>query len=314
MESRTPFVLILVAIAFAFPPAHAGELRWSTESSTPAGVRRSALFLPSEKPRGLLVMLHGCNQSVEEFADLSRMSALAEVEDLAVLYPEQASIHHPARCWNWFNGANQTRWTGESFWLRNLIARTRRELGISRERTAVAGLSAGGAMAAILAVILPDEIGAAAIHSGLPFQAALDSLAGARAMLVGSEIAVERSGYNGFMTADQRDLTVRTLAIHGSEDEVIHPVNSRAVIEQALVIEDWKDDHTRTHSVRETPNVREEHANSGERLPFETARYGELAAHVTIQGLGHAWSGSGSRGPDASRMIVEWAFPDLGQP
>jgi hypothetical protein len=153
--------------------------------SAAAGTRRYKLYVPSAPasgPRPLIVMLHGCTQDPDDFAAGTAMNALAEEHGCLVLYPEQARGANVSLCWNWFEAPHQERDGPEP----SLIAGMTRELIESRQadpaRVYVAGLSAGGAMAAIMAAAYPDLYAAVGVHSGLPVGRARDMITGLAAM------------------------------------------------------------------------------------------------------------------------------------
>ena len=119
-------------------------------------------------------MLHGCTQNPEDFALGTRMNALAEEFGLIVAYPHQTRLANPNGCWNWFDRRHQNRGSGEPAKLAGLAQALAKEFDVRRERVFAAGLSAGGAMAEVLAATYPDVFDAVGIHSGLPYKSAGD--------------------------------------------------------------------------------------------------------------------------------------------
>jgi poly(hydroxyalkanoate) depolymerase family esterase len=142
--------------------------------SCPAGSRDYRLYVPSNRGWGrrpLIVMLHGCKQDPVDFAIGTRMNDIAEQHGMFVLYPTQPHRANPMSCWNWFNPKDQIRDSGEpaivSGMTRDLIGKH----NIDPEKVFVAGLSAGGAMAAVLGATYPDLFAAIGVHSGVPSNA-----------------------------------------------------------------------------------------------------------------------------------------------
>ena len=173
-------------------PAHVPELPLPDGAefldqrySCAAGARRYRLYVPStadEGLKGLIVMLHGCTQNPEDFAAGTGMNALAEEHRLLIVYPAQTGGDNSMSCWNWFRPGDQMRDTGEPAIIAGLTESLRDEYAIPKERVFVAGLSAGGAMAAIMGETYPELFGAIGVHSGLAYGSANDVMSAFTAM------------------------------------------------------------------------------------------------------------------------------------
>ena len=232
--------------------------------------------------RALVVMLHGCTQNADDFARGTRMNDAADREGFVVLYPEQPAANHPQKCWNWY-AADPSGEKSEAALLAGVIDSVARAEGVSAQRIAVAGMSAGGAMAANLAALYPDRIAAVAIHSGIPALAAADLPSALRAMQGGAPTADELATHVlSVMGARARAMPV--IAIHGADDKVVSPLNLDRIAEQ------WKLVNGRVAAGREVPVER----------------------HL-LPGVGHAWSGGSADGsytapggPDATALIVSF--------
>jgi poly(hydroxyalkanoate) depolymerase family esterase len=153
-----------------------GEGRTVSGSVTnAAGTRAYRLYVPSGyrgQPLPLVVMLHGCSQTPDDFATGTTMNAVAEENDCLVAYPGQTQSANGSNCWNWFLDTDQRRDRGEPSIIADITKEIARGYSIDVARTYVAGLSAGGAMAAIMATTYPDVFAAAGIHSGLAYRCA----------------------------------------------------------------------------------------------------------------------------------------------
>ncbi|MCK9215159.1 alpha/beta hydrolase family esterase [Rhodoferax sp.] len=265
-----------------------------------AGAQRYRLFLPPGVRKAerlpLLVMLHGCTQTSEAFATSTRMNQLAATEGFAVLYPEQNQFANLQSCWNWHQTRSGKAQTEADAILATILQVCQRQ-SIDPGRIALAGLSAGASMAALLAVRHPARFCALAMHSGIAPGMA-HSLTGALKAMRGHGVAAPLSAL-----ATGTHLPA-LLVIQGSADPLVAPANGLTVAQLWATREGAKPTRQRT-------------VQRGARHPSTLTDYktkGRLVATLcVIQGLGHAWSGgaasqaySDPKGPDASRMI--WAF------
>jgi poly(hydroxyalkanoate) depolymerase family esterase len=266
-----------------------------------AGTRAYRLYVPSGcrgQPLPLVVMLHGCTQSPEDFAAGTRMNLLAEERTFLVAYPEQCPKANASRCWNWFNPNDQRRGAGEPALIAGITRRLLREHAVDPERVYVAGLSAGGAAAAVLAATYPDLYAAVGVHSGLPYGAASD---------VPSALAAMREGEVGPTSAPRRARTVPMIVFHGDRDATVHPRNGDRVVAQAVA------DAGLRRGAEEHGRAPGGGGHGWRRVRYEDREGRTLLEQWVVQGAGHAWSGgspAGSytdpRGPDASREMLRF--------
>jgi poly(hydroxyalkanoate) depolymerase family esterase len=281
-------------------PAGGRFLAASHGEAAAGGARAYRLYLPSGyrgQPVPLVVMLHGCTQSPEDFAAGTRMNLLAEERTFLVAYPAQCQKANASRCWNWFSPGDQQRDRGEPALIAGITRRIMREHAVDPKRVYVAGLSAGGAAAAVLAGAYPDLFAAVGVHSGLPSGSASD---------VASAFAAMRQG-DGPAAAARRHPFVPTIVFHGDQDATVHPRNGERVAEQAATAAAAAGLRTRVERGRAAgghPWRRVLHADEGGRTVIE---------RWVVEGAGHAWSGgspAGSytdpRGPDASREMLRF--------
>jgi poly(hydroxyalkanoate) depolymerase family esterase len=275
------------------------------------------LYLPSGSSRRdslpLIVMLHGCKQDPLSFAEGTRMNTLAEEGRCAVLYPEQSKRSNSLRCWNWFESAALLVGEGEAALIARLIDQVTDRRPIDPRRVYVAGMSAGGAMACVLAVRHSRLFAACAIHSGVMYGAASSPVQALAAMRSGPSVASIEKARRLVCEAGESAVTVPTLVIHGDRDTTVNPVNADQTIEQL---------QARAEFIDPTAGALlasgERCIDSGGRTyrQQDYSRQGRIVLRkVLVEGLGHAWSGGDTRhefndadGPDASRLILDFVM------
>ena len=283
------------APAASSPSAAAPGLFETRSFAGAAGARDYKLYTPAQLPVGrmpLVVMLHGCTQSPDDFAAGTRMNELAEEQGFLVAYPAQSRAANAQKCWNWFNPVDQQRETGEPAIIAGITRAIIAEGHVDPARVYVAGLSAGGAAAAIMGSAYPDLFAAIGVHSGLACGAARDMPSAFAAMKKGAHAPVGRHA------------AVPTIVFHGDRDATVHPVNSDHVIAQSAPAGATK------------PTVSQGRAEGGmsyTRTVCSDADGSPVLEQWRVHGLAHAWSGGSSagsytdsRGPDASREMLRF--------
>jgi len=266
--------------------------------SSPAGSRAYRLFIPSryrEQPLPLVVMLHGCTQSPDDFAAGTRMNFLAEEQNCFVAYPAQPSRANQAKCWNWFRTADQQRGSGEPSLIAGITRQIMDDYSVDPKRVYVGGLSAGAAAASIMGATYNDLYAAIGIHSGLACGVATD---------LPSALVAMRQGGSGHKAISGDRPPVPTIVFHGDRDTTVHPNNGDQILEQSLgTMAPQKKVHR--------GQVPGGHAYT--RTILSDARGRAMLEHWNIHGAGHAWSGgspAGSytdpRGPDATREMLRF--------
>ena len=187
-----------------------------------AGTRDYKLYVPPgarDRPLPLVVMLHGCTQDPDDFAAGTRMNEAALERGFFVLYPAQAQNANASRCWNWFKHNHQRRGRGEPALLADMTQAVIQRHGIDARRVYVAGLSAGGAMAAILGDAYPDVYAAVGVHSGLPTGSATNVKTAFDAMKHGAASGGTRGAG-----------APPVIVFHGDRDTTVHPVNGEHIV------------------------------------------------------------------------------------
>ena len=273
-----------------------------------AGTRTYKLYVPasyaaaSSEPVPVIVMLHGCTQSPDDFAAGTRMNALADQHGFLVVYPAQAGKANQSRCWNWFRPEDQDRDRGEP----SLIAGITREVAsayrVDARRIFVAGMSAGAAMAVILGAMYPDLYAAIGAHSGLPYGAAHDMPSALAAMQSGA------ARHRSVMSSNGNSNWTPTIVFHGDSDRTVNARNGDAIVAQVTVAGEGQPPLRRI--------VRTGRAAGGRgysRIDYVDHADQCVVEHWTLHGAGHAWSGGSARGsftdpmgPDASAEMIRF--------
>jgi len=294
------------------------------EFSSDAGSRAYKVYVPaaqSDAPRAMVVMLHGCTQSADDFAAGTQMNRLADEHGFMVVYPEQAAQANASRCWNWFKPQDQLRGAGEPSLIAGIVGEVAHRHGADTRRIYVAGLSAGAAMAVVLGETYPELFAGVGAHSGLPYGSAHDIPSALGAMKGG------RSGMPGLTKGPGAAGTPRRKAVqavpvivfHGDRDHTVRQTNGAHIVQQA------RDAHgAQAGDADLRVSTQAGVASGGRRFSRTVHADTEGRARIeswTLHGAGHAWSGghaSGSytdgTGPDASAEMVRFfmALPRAG--
>ena len=261
-----------------------------------AGTRSFKLYIPSSTEHGphpLIIMLHGCTQTADDFAAGTRMNFAAEEHACFVAYPEQVFAANPSKCWNWFEGGHQVRDRGEPSIIAGIVTHIMSNHKIDPRRVYIAGLSAGGAAAAVVAQAYPDVFAALGVHSGLACGVARDLPSALTAM----------QGRHPPLTPGHTH-SIPTIVFHGDQDKTVHPRNGSDVIKSASAGESY------------VQEVEKGNVQSGRSYVRSILREPDGKAMIedwVIHGAGHAWSGGNKAGsftdplgPDATREMLRF--------
>jgi poly(hydroxyalkanoate) depolymerase family esterase len=309
---RACFAAALVALGvmgLGSVTAEAGT--FAGQHTEPAGTRSFRGYVPSgydpAKPLPLVVALHGCTETADQFRQLTRFDELAESRKFVVVYPEQSKDANFLSCWNWFQDAHMHRGAGEPSIIAGITGWVQQHYAIDPQRIYVTGLSAGGAMASVMGATYPDRYAAIGVGSGCEYAAGAPC-AGYRSA------DPERAGLLAEQAMGSFARPMPVVVFQGDSDTTVPAVNAEQLVRQWQVTGDWADDGAANGSVPRMAQKTSFKRGSGRRTA-SVARYAdgrgrELVQRWLVRGMGHAWSGGCScaanadpRGPNATRAM-----------
>jgi poly(hydroxyalkanoate) depolymerase family esterase len=265
--------------------------------SNSEGLRSYKLYIPSNPSDGLrplIVMLHGCTQSADDFAVGTRMNFAAEEHGCFVVYPEQPQAANASKCWNWFRPGDQARGKGEPSLIAGIAHQVVGVHNIDPSRIYVAGLSAGGAAAAIMGEVYPDLFAAVGVHSGLACGLAYDMPSAFNAMRGAAGDTVGRASAS----------LKPTIVFHGDRDATVHPCNGAKIIARVS-------GHANLRMSAERKSSLTGHSYS--QSVHRDASGISILELWDLHGAGHTWSGgspagsfTSQDGPDASKEMLRF--------
>jgi poly(hydroxyalkanoate) depolymerase family esterase len=294
------------------------------EFSNHAGTRSYKLYVPArahESSLPVVVMLHGCTQSPDDFAAGTQMNRLADEHGFLVVYPEQPARANTSKCWNWFKQQDQLRDAGEPSLISGIVREVAARHDADLRRVFIAGLSAGAAMAVVLGETYPELFAGVGAHSGLPYGSAHDIPSAMAAMKGGRSGLARAQGMPSAAAASPKKAVqpVPTIVFHGDRDHTVQQTNGSEIVKQAqdaYLAQAVDAPLTSSTQVGKAPGGR----------GYSRTVYSSGEGHAQIEswvlhGAGHAWSGGDARGsytdrtgPDASAEMVRFflALPRAG--
>jgi poly(hydroxyalkanoate) depolymerase family esterase len=271
--------------------------------------RQYRLYEPDAPARGrpLVVALHGCAQTPDDFATATRLDRAAGRRGLRVVYPAQARANNVARCWNWF-ASSAVRGPGEVDELLELIRHVQQSRGVESPEIVVIGFSAGAYMAVNLACAAPDVIVGVGAVAGGPYGCAATSggpIQCMRGERLDGEAAASRCG----ATSEK----LRASLWHGDGDSVVSPANLTALTTMFLRVRGLMPPAAGRGATSREPVGTPEQVDGARRTVYRTADGRSVIETWVVPGMGHAWSGGDSRGshtypagPDATEAMLRF--------
>lgn len=315
-------ILDVILLRVRFPDISSMPARFGVVSSyaNAQGKLDYLVYTPPAYQQGtelpLLLLLHGCTQDPYQLDTASGMRTVADQNNFMIVYPQQNAASSPHRCWNWYDNRNQQRESGEPSLLVGIINQVQQDYSVDANRVYVAGISSGGAMTSILASCYPDVFAAAAVHSGMSYDASNSPIEAITAPLSGSQVPPDVAGTNAYQCAGAASQPIPVLIFHGTADTIVVPENANDAIAQFAQTNDYADDDTDNDSVVAQPtNTENAQVEGGHSYTVENYEYnGELLLQrYIVDGMWHMWSGgtgilplSDPKAPNASQIM--WDF------
>jgi poly(hydroxyalkanoate) depolymerase family esterase len=320
---QTKTLLTIAILILCFPSiARAGT--WANGSVTnSSGSRNYKIWIPTsysgKSALPLVMMLHGCTQTPDDFAAGTQMNSIADKENFLVVYPEQPATANALRCWNWFEASQQSRGQTEPSLLAEIVSTVNKTYKTDARRVYVAGISAGGAMAVIMAATYPELFAAVGVHSGLAYKSAT-SLTEARPAMAAAGADPARLGQLAFdapANSGNSKHLMRVIVFQGTKDGSVSPTNADRIISQWAKTNDLIDDAKDNNSIDDVADGKHE-GTIASGYSFKVEVYNDHAGKPLmekwiVEEMKHAWSGgaagvpySDPKGPSASKEI--WRF------
>ena len=315
---RTLLVAAIACLLAALSHAQSAAADTLTTGSyaNSAGTLSYELFVPSSYTPGtaapLVVALHGCTQTADQFRQQTRLDALAAAKGFIVVFPEQSSGNNSYRCWNWFQDQHMHRGAGEPSLIAGITSQIQQQYTVDPRRTYVAGFSAGAAMAEVMGATYPDMYAAVGVGSGCEYQA------GAPCAGYRSEDP-EQAGHAAYQAMGSNARMVPFIVFQGDQDNTVPPVNAQQLVQAGLVAADLADDGSENNSVpKDAAKSSLGRSSAMQSESYTTSYYSdghghELAQYWVVHGMGHAWSGgnasmqySDASGPDESAAMYDF--------
>jgi poly(hydroxyalkanoate) depolymerase family esterase len=321
MRHSKTFIKLIFVTLFLLLPSGALAGSWADGVATnPSGSRNYKLWIPDgytgKQRLPLVMMLHGCTQTPDDFAAASQLNAVADKKHFLVVYPEQTKAANPLKCWNWFDSSNQARGRGEPSLLALVVNQVQANYKVDSRRVFVAGFSAGGAMAVIMGATYPELFAAIGVHSGLAYGAATNLNGAMPAMAKGGTDAASL-GKLAFEAMGATKHSMRVILFQGAKDGAVAMVNADQVITQWAQTNDLIDDGKDNDSVDDVADKTTEGMIAGgyayKKYIYDDRSRKPLMEKWIVPEMKHAWSGGAGgasytdpKGPSAAQEM--WRF------
>jgi poly(hydroxyalkanoate) depolymerase family esterase len=253
------------------------RLRELTGFGANPGNLRMFSYAPEDMPpkAPLVIALHGCTQTSDEYDHGTGWSSLADRLGFAVVYPQQQPANNPKNCFSWFLPGDIARGHGEAFSIREMVEHAIATFAADRRKVFITGLSAGGAMASVMLATYPEVFAGGAIIAGLPYGRASNVQQAFEAMFTEHGHATQALGDRVRAASRHRGPWPKISVWHGTSDPIVKPFNGEDIIRQ------W----TNVHGLSDSPSYQE--FGSYTRRVWNDANGKALIEAFTISGMAH---------------------------
>ncbi len=280
----------LVGITLVATPAHAATLTQVSSFGSNPGNLTMYSYRPDGLPSGApaVVLLHGCTQNATTYFNNSGWRKYADLWGFVLLLPEQKSANNSLSCFNWFQAADTARGQGEALSIKQMVDYGITNYAVAASRVYVSGLSAGGAMSAVMLAAYPDVFAAGSVIAGIPYGCGTSCQYAAVSKTPQQWGDLVRNAYSGY-----RGPYPRVAIWQGQSDSTVVPANGTELVTQ------W----TNVRGVSQTPTATLS-------LPGSTTleQYGsDVVRLYKIAGMGHGTPvapGQCARGVRHRRLIL----------
>ncbi|MBC7537511.1 MAG: PHB depolymerase family esterase [Bacteriovorax sp.] len=319
--NKSLIISFLITVALASSSLYAGT--WKSGSSFSInGYREYKVYIPSGLTKThkahLVVMLHGCEQSAEDFGKGTRISEWAEKEKFVALLPEQNTLYNPFKCWNWVMPYNNLR-GGEPAAIIEMMDAVTNDYNLDKENVYAAGMSAGASMVNILGNCYPERFKALGSQDGTQYYASSTGIDFSDVVLKGASVpsaVAAKTGYNCSAGVTKRPAIMPIIIFAGMNSPLMSPIHASQVEDEFKIFNDYLDNGVKDNSYFKANEVlKVQETNTYGYSLYKTVNKQNVVfiERYMIEKLGHDWSGGISDleyndplGPDATALMVKF--------
>lgn len=321
MKIMQSLVSLLLLTTFVIPTNLFAGIWEKGRYSGIYGARNYRVYIPSSVARSsrtpIVVMLHGCDQSAEDFAKGTRIEKWAEKEKFIALFPEQSLVYNPFKCWNWVVPASNLR-VGEAQVIVDMVDDVVKRYDADANNVFATGMSSGASMVSILGNCFPERFKALGSSDGTQYYATATGLDFAQVVLSGASVTADVAAWTGYgcsYFAQNKPTKMPIIIFHGMNSPLMSPVHAFQVENEFKAFNDYLDNDRRDNSyfrAKDVINVPETNTY-GYTLYTTTDQDNDvIIERYMVDKLGHDWSGgvegkyNDPKGPDATALMVKF--------